>query len=518
MTPLPSDKVDLKPSPENKPVVELKKPSDQKKKRWPIFILKIGLYLLVFLLILGFTFSYKVILSGEGIFSRQNVGFFDQIKRLVTSGDKQIKGEENDRVNILLVGMGGAGHDGAYLADTIIVASLKPSTKEVALLSIPRDLVVDIPKYGYRKVNNANAFGYLQTPEQGGEWLLQDVLETTLGQPIQYYASVDFDGFRKIVDLVGGLDITVENAFTDYEYPDYSHGYQTISFKVGSQTMNGEKALQYVRSRHGNNGEGSDFARSRRQQNVLSALKKEMLSLGTLTNPKKIMDISDALGTHLKTDMEPWEILRLANLVGDLDTSKIMTRVLDTTAGGLLKTTTGIDGAYLLEPRIGTGKYSEIQDLFENIFQYSELVKEGANIEIQNGTTIAGLGDTIARQLQSLNFNVTKVTNAQDRTYTETQIYDLTLGQKPETLKQLKSVIGGTVNSSAPPFLTNNSNGSFEQDLTNSSLENSLSNMSNTPEPKSDNIDILVILGTDARKPDTPKKSTTNTNANTNRY
>lgn len=491
-------KVDLQPSKHNQTALPKKPAKNQKKKRWPIFVLKAGLYFLVFLILLGFSLSYKVILSSEGIFSRQQVGFFDQIKRLVTSGDKQIKGEELDRVNILLVGMGGPGHDGAYLSDTIIVASLKPSTREVALLSIPRDLLVEIPKYGWRKINNANAFGYMEDSKKGGEWLLDSVLEEVLSQPIQYYASVDFSGFRKIVDLLAGLEINVERSFTDYEYPDYKHGYQTISFKQGLQKMNGEQALQYVRSRHGNNGEGSDFARSKRQQAVLAAMKKKIFSLGTLANPKRIIEISETLGEHLKTDMEPWEMMRLYSLLGEIDTSKIVTRALDSTASGLLRVTSGIDGAYLLEPR--SGDYEEIQEMFRAIFQYSALVKEDAKIEIQNGTQIAGLAETIAQHLRELNLNIVKVTNAQDKKYAETQIYDLRFGEKPETVKELKRELGGSVTTSLPAFRSDTALENINPETNTHPLESTISNLTNTPLPKAEETDILVILGSDIVK------------------
>ncbi|MDD5567013.1 MAG: LCP family protein [Patescibacteria group bacterium] len=508
-----SPKIDFQSASKEK-VLPTKTPAKKTKKRWPVLLLKISLYALVFLIIFGFSLSYRVILSSEGIFSRQNMSFFDQIKHLVTSGDKQIKGESNDRINILLLGYGGAGHDGAYLSDTIIVASLKPSTNEAALLSIPRDLYVSIPEYGWRKINNANAFGYLADPKKGGETLLADVLEDVLAQPIDYYASVDFSGLKKLVDLVGGVEINVDKTFSDYEYPDNNYGYQTISFKAGSQNMDGDTSLKYVRSRHGTNGEGSDFARSRRQQKVLSALKKDIFSLGTLINPKKIVDISETVGSHLKTNMEVWEIVRLADLLGEVDPGSVINRVLDSTPSGLLYSETTIDGAYILKPR--ADDYSEIQALAKNIFQYSSVSQEAAKIEVQNGTKISGLAETTSNRLKELGYDVVKITNAEELNLAETQIYDLSLGQKSKTLELLKWELNGTVISSSP-FFTNDSDSTVSnQTNAEHTLANSLYNLSNTPAPQTSDADILIILGNDAYNSSLPINSSVQEKSLTN--
>ncbi|MDP3964355.1 MAG: LCP family protein [bacterium] len=469
------------------------------KRRWPTRTLKISLYALVFVLILGFSLSYRVIFSSESIFGRQEAGFFDQIKHLVTSGDKQINGEDLDRVNILLVGMGGSGHQGAYLADTIIVASLKPSTKEVALLSIPRDFFVEIPGYRWGKINNANAFGYLEDPKKGGEKLLATTLEGILKQPIHYYASIDFSGFEEVVDLLGGVDIAVENSFTDYQFPDKNFGYDPVSFKAGQQMMDGETALKYVRSRHGNNGEGSDFARSRRQQRVLAAAKEKLLSFDTLINPKKVIEISDAVGAHFKTNMEVWEAVRLANLLKEADTSKIVNRVLDTSAGGLLVSDTTIDGAYIVTPRAGIDDYSEIRSLAKNIFSFTSLANEEATIEVQNGTRINGLADTTAQMLRQLSYNVVSVGNAEISESPETVIYDLTFGQKPDTLKQLSQTLAARVHSAQNVFSQNSTSpGPLDVSSNQLGFDEMPDNAAGNPTPIEPSADFLIILGTDA--------------------
>src|SRR5207244_10638311 len=110
----------------------------------------------------------------------------------------QLKGEGNGRVNILLLGVGGAGHDGPNLSDTIMVVSIDPKTKDVAMLSIPRDLYVKIPGHGYGKINAANVYG--------GPTLAARTVANVIGVPIHYYAVIDFSGFKQAVDSVGGGD------------------------------------------------------------------------------------------------------------------------------------------------------------------------------------------------------------------------------------------------------------------------------------------------------------------------
>ena len=134
--------------------------------------------------------------------SNPNATIFDRVRNFVLAGDRTVEGFKDDRVNILLLGVGGEGHDGEQLSDTIILASIKPSTKQIALLSIPRDLSVDIPGYGVRKINAANAFGEQTNPGEGGT-LAAQVVSETLGTPIPYWIRIDFKAFEEIIDKLG---------------------------------------------------------------------------------------------------------------------------------------------------------------------------------------------------------------------------------------------------------------------------------------------------------------------------
>lgn len=372
-------------------------------------------------------------------------GFFRRLSQFVFPWVSPLSGIREDRINVLLLGIGGEGHDGPQLTDTIIIASIKPSTKQLAMISIPRDLEVMIPGYGKTKINFANAFGEKQTPGNGAR-VTVDVLAKTLNVPIHYVVRVDFHGFEEIIDTVGGVTIDVERSFTDSEYPAPKNLFQTVSFTKGVQTMDGKTALIYARSRHGNNGEGSDFARARRQQRVLLALKEKIFSFETLTSPMRIQQIMTTLKTHLMTTLSFTEIIEMVKLGRDLDHANIRTLVLDDSPNGFLIPATGTEGAFLLRPK--TGNFSAIQDAINNIFSSEVTVAPPVHtppqrepeltpvtvgdttvIEIQNGTWRAGLAARIKKRLNDKEFSNITIGNSNVRPVAESSIYLLSSPQ-----------------------------------------------------------------------------------------
>ncbi len=464
-------------------VYQIKKPIKKSKLLW---ISLASLIMVIVLIGLGFMAKIITAINSTNADSGEKISFFEQISHLIVNPDKKLKGENSDRINILLAGIGGDGHEGAYLADTIILVSLKPSTNEAATISIPRDLYTEIPGYGWRKINNALAFGRESDYPGGGEALLTDVVSKITGLTIHYYARIDFAGFKKIIDDLNGIDIYIDNSFDDYEYPDYNYGIQHISFKKGLEHMNGERALQFVRSRHGTNGEGSDFARSKRQQKVLLALKEKIFSVRTITSPSAIISVLDDLGNHNQTNFQIWELVKLATLIQNVDSSSLISRVLDNSPEGLLKTETTQDGAYILTPK--SGDFSEIQYLAANIFNTTFIARENANIEVQNSTSTAGLATRLSERLKSMDYNVTKVGNAQGvEPLTKTTIYDLSGGKNPYTLVSLKKMLNADISSVLPAYMTR-ANITYESI---SQIQNSNIDTANA------NTDILVIIGAD---------------------
>lgn len=304
--------------------------------------------------------------------------------------------ETNGRTNILLLGTGGANHDGPNLTDTIIFASINAKDGKVNLISLPRDLWVDEVGNSGGKINEAYADGELNNQHKG-LILVKTLVEKIVGQPVHYGFRIDFDGFVKAVDLVGGLDVQVDNTLDDYQYPiegkeDEKCGhsddevknftatqsselqffpcrYKHLHVDKGVQHMDGATALQFVRSRHAAGQEGSDFARSHRQQEVIIAFREKLFSVGTIFNPSKVTGLIDILKASIDTDIPQEDYVAFAKFAQQLKGSHIDSSVIDfgdeaNNRYGLLiqpPISAQYGFASTLLPRTGEGNYSEIQ-------------------------------------------------------------------------------------------------------------------------------------------------------------
>jgi len=377
-------------------------------------------------------------------------------------GSIRLAGEDEDRVNILLLGMGGPGHDGPYLTDTIMVASIKPSTKQVALISVPRDMAVNIPGYGTFKVNHANAFGEEKKPEWGAAFATE-VISQTLDLPLHYYIRLDFKAFAEIIDEVGGVRVNVERSFTDPMFPAPKDEYQTVSFERGVQTMDGDTALTFARSRHGNNGEGSDFARARRQQKIILALKEKLLSFSTLINPVKTNHVLTSLENHLTTNLEFSQMMSLFKLAREMKTEQIISLVLDSGPGGYLRNTFGASGAFLLEPT--AGNFRDINAAVKNIFTASAAQANDTPaqekpslppnlVEIQNGTWNPGLAARLKKRLEGEGFIVGDIGNTTQKPVTQSGIYRAEEDASADVIRALVNELHIPERETPPSFIT----------------------------------------------------------------
>lgn len=338
-------------------------------------------------------------------------------------GVSKLKGEGDGRINILILGIGGGKHPGANLTDTIQLLSIDPLNKKAGLLSIPRDLYVPIEGVGYNKINYAHSYG--------GPALSKKTVSKIFDLPIHYYIRIDFEGFVKLVDAVGGIDVYVEKAISDPYYPAPDMiGYEPFYLKAGWHHMDGKLALKYVRSRETT----SDFDRSKRQQQFLSLLFEKMTSLGVLTNPKKVTSIINILGNHLQTDFSFWEIERLISLAKEIKSKELVMNVLDSGPDGLLSAQGGENGYYLV-PK--TGNFKEIQRFVHEFLTEPYLEKETAKLEIQNKTGEPEMAKEVASLLKSYGYTVLKVKN-QEEISQKSEIIDYTNGGKPITLRFLQ--------------------------------------------------------------------------------
>lgn len=264
-----------------------------------------------------------------------------------------LKGKETGRINLLILGVGDAGHDGEKLSDTIMVVSFDTIQKKVAMISIPRDLRVSIPGYGLAKINSANVYG--------GADLARRTVESTLGIDIPYYVTTNFSGLREAVDAVGGVDVNVTQRLYDPEYPCENNEARSCGLLIlpGYQHMDGATALKYVRCRKGTCG--NDFGRARRQQEVLQQLWDKAFQTNLLLRPDRLQSLTATFTRNITTNLSVNGLMKVARQ-WQLTNGNRKDVVLSTSPGGYLTSAGGSD----LVP-LG-GSLDQIKALVDNIF------------------------------------------------------------------------------------------------------------------------------------------------------
>jgi LCP family protein required for cell wall assembly len=228
------------------------------------------------------------------------------------------------RFNILLVGLDQRWHvqHRSFRTDSIMIASLNTETKEGMLFSMPRDLYVEVPGNGKRRINIVHVLGETQDYPGGGPALLMETIQRNFGIPLHGYVMINFFGFREIVDLLGGVDIYVEKEIWDPRYPDDRGGEMTIHIPAGQQHMDSEMLLRYCRTRYTTD----DYDRARRQQRALMALSKKFLSLQMLS---RLPELIHTMNHTFYTDLEPGEIVHLAMIASQVDPEQVRLVVVD---------------------------------------------------------------------------------------------------------------------------------------------------------------------------------------------
>jgi LCP family protein required for cell wall assembly len=306
----------------------------QKRRRYPMWARVLTGILVLLILLAGSAFAYYQLNFSNAVNNITN----QQVKRSAGEEDPN-QGRTGDilsgkRINILLLGSDTdqkfgttAGGSTVYLAQTDIIVTIDPTTKAVGMLSIPRDFYLNIPGYGMGKLDEAFAHGYGigQGGFAGAVDLSRKTIQQDFGILINYYAWVGLDGFVKVIDTVGGVDVDVTHPITDDTYPDDVgnttgdiYAYKRLYIGPGPQHLSGAEALEYVRSRHADLV--GDFGRSARQQQVLNSLKIK------LSNPSiigQLPQLANDLNGFVKTDMQLPDVLKVANFARTLDTNKI---------------------------------------------------------------------------------------------------------------------------------------------------------------------------------------------------
>ncbi len=411
-------------------------PPRKRNRKWKWLLL-----VLIVLIVAGWSGTKLLSRTNQIFTSKGNI--FTRVGNLIISPDKQLTGEDNGQINVLLLGAGGQGHDGPLLTDTMIVANINVQTHEVVLISIPRDFIVQLPQAGFRKLNAAYALAEEKQKGSGGEAILAQAEKIT-GFRIPYYGFIDFRGFVKAVDDIGGLDITIDRTFTDDSFPnDYpfdTKGFLApVTFKKGGEHMTGQRALIFARSRHsGDNNEGSDFARSERQKKILIAMKDKVLKLN-ITNLGTINNLLSDFTQNFRTNLEPFELKHLADLMKQEPSTDIYSLSLepqgDLICAGLIDDYTA--RAYVVQPCEGR-TLTDIHEFLINTPLLAKLKKEGAVVEIQNSTGKPAALQPF-KQLVNLGVDVRFVPFRGKVPYTQTIFYNNSHATKPHTLDYLNN-------------------------------------------------------------------------------
>lgn len=343
-----------------------------------------------------------VLLVGIGfIFKEKTAEIFDPGTIVSTVTNINLD-KTDERTNILLLGVDKRRIEDSseVRTDTILFVSIGREEKNVVMLSLPRDLWVTIDNNYQMRINEV--YDFRNGKEGYGVEKIQSVVEDITGMPVHYYSIVDFNMFKDAVNILGGIEVTVENDFVDYQYPVdgmensicgrtqeeidkmveeeryiyeiFPCRYETIQFDSGPQIMDGDMALKFARSRKGTNGEDTDFARSRRQQKVIMALKDRALSLRTLVDIGKIKELFDLYSEYVDTNLAFKDIRDFYALASQVDYESVDSLVIDDRSdedsGGLLYNPTDTSlygGAYVLVPK--AGDYTQIREYVQrNIY------------------------------------------------------------------------------------------------------------------------------------------------------
>ncbi len=327
--------------------------------RWKRWLRKAAIMLLILLLLVGGWLGWKAYQNSNRL-GTDLWSLFD---------NSRLKGEDRGHVNILLAGNSAddPGHGGADLTDSIMLLSINTTNNTAFILSIPRDLYVDIPGNGYAKINAAYTYGEQEGfsepgyPE-GGMGLLQKTLSETLDIPIDYYALVNYGAFRDGVNAVGGITVTIDS---DSPYGLYDP-YASLRLGNGTQELDGQTALNLARARGDGPGSfgfpQSDFDRTQNQRMMLLALREKAMSAGVLANPVKVGNLFDSAGNNIQTDLSLGNMRRLATITRDIGPQNIQSASLNDADGvNLLQSYRTRDGQSALVPAAGIDDYTDIR-------------------------------------------------------------------------------------------------------------------------------------------------------------
>jgi LCP family protein required for cell wall assembly len=436
------------------------KPASKKRKKGLLrgwrpsrkFFKRLAIVLGVLLLLGAGYLAYKVFIASGNIFrgGGQSLLGGDGIDK------SKLQHEGDGRINILLAATSedDPDHPGAILTDSIMIASVDPVNKGVSLVSIPRDLWVEIPDcsmYYREKINAVYQCGEEtgfkeQGYPDGGMGLLQKVLEEVTGLNINYYAKINYTAFREAVDAVGGIDITIDSPDPRGIYdPNFDwicrYACTKVKWPNGQAHLDGEHALYLARSRNSAGGYGmprGDFDRTEYQRKMLLALKDKAASVETLSNPVRLSALIDSIGNNIVTNFSRDDMIKLYGIAKDISADYTKSIGLADEDVALL-TTGNAGGASVVQPSAGLFAYDALHGFLRKELVDPYIISEAPAIAVYNGAGVGGLASQQKEVLESYGYKVVLVGDAPTADYPQTAFYDTTGGKKEITRQYLQN-------------------------------------------------------------------------------
>jgi LCP family protein required for cell wall assembly len=428
-----------------------KAPSSKIKRRWSRKR-KVVVSILTILFVgfgFGTYFGARIIGNVDKVF---HGNLFSDVQAIFSTA--KLKGEDSGRVNILLAGDSGddPGHGGAQLTDSIMIISIDTQNHTGFMLSIPRDLWVYIPGWSHQKINASNDVTNFSQPgfPKGGMGQLEQIVQTDLGIPIDYYALIDYTAFKDAVNAVGGISVNIQSpdprGLFDPNIAKVDGG--PLLLKNGVQTLNGQTALNLARARGDPCYCGlveygfpqSDYNRTEHQRQMLTALAQKAQSLGVITNPIKVTSIFNAFGNNVATDLSLQGVTRFTQITKGMNVANLQSLVLSINGKNpLLKDYLAPDGEEALIPTAGIDNFGQIQQYIHQLTSNNPVVREAPSAVVLNASGITGLAHKEATVLQSKGFYVVGAADANNQ-YPGSMIVDLTKNQKPASKQLLQQL------------------------------------------------------------------------------
>jgi LCP family protein required for cell wall assembly len=331
-----------------------------------------------------------------------------------------------ERITILLLGIDERKQEtGPFRTDTMLILTVDPASKTAGMLSIPRDLWVQIPSMETDgKINTAHFLGDAYNYPGGGPALAVETVQESLGIPIDYYVRVNFDAFEKVIDAIGGVEICVPEVIDDPMYPCYdAYCYDPLHIEAGCQIMNGTLALKYARTRH----TGTDIDRAKRQQQVILAARDKVVEQNLL--PQLVTQaptLLDTLQYAVQTDLSLDQMIRLAKLATEIVPKNIKQAAIDENMVVAYDAPTNPPQNVLVPIR---EKVRALRDQFFNSVPTAGPIGEtpvptvgSARIRVENGTQINGLAARTSDRLIAQGFDVVEIDSADRFDYAQSQI------------------------------------------------------------------------------------------------